>query len=258
MTSLLDARGVTFDAGGTRIVDDVDLSVDAGEIVAVIGPNGAGKSTLIGILAGDLRPSAGTVRLLGDELKDLDPLEAAMRRAVVSQHVPADVPFTVREVVEMGRHPHQVTGSSTPAADATAVADALETFDMTNRSGLPFSSLSGGEQRRAALARAMAQDVPLLLLDEPAAALDIGHQEQVMQALRSWVDGTRGVVAVLHDLNLAAAHAGRIVLLDHGGVCADGPPDDVLQAELLEPIYGQSIRVERHPTRGCPMVIVVD
>ena len=258
MTTLLEARNLGYAAGGTRIVAGVDLSVAPGEIVAVIGPNGAGKSTLIGMLAGDLRPAAGSIRLLGDELPQLDPLERALRRAVVPQHVPADVPFSVQSVVGMGRHPHQVTGTTSPDQDREAVVRALETFDLTDRRDLPFAALSGGEQRRTALARALAQDVPLLLLDEPAAALDIGHQEQVMRALRRWSDADRGVVAVLHDLNLAAAHADRIVVMHDGSSAAEGTPHGVLTAALLEAVYRHPMRVEPHPTRNCPIVIVVD
>jgi len=258
MTLLLEARNLGYGADGTRIVADVDLAVAAGEMVAVIGPNGAGKSTLIGMLSGDLRPSTGWTRLLGDELVDLDPLQMALRRAVVPQHVTADIPFSVHTVVEMGRHPHQVTGTTSPDEDRAAVDAALATFDMADRSRLPFSALSSGEQRRTALARAMAQDVPLLLLDEPAAALDIGHQEQVMRVLREWKDARRAVVAVLHDLNLAAAHADRIVVLHRGSVAAEGRPGDVLTTDLLEAVYRQPMRVVRHPTRDCPLLIVVD
>jgi iron complex transport system ATP-binding protein len=135
---------------------------------------------------------------------------------------------------------------------------ALETFNISDRRDMPFAALSGGEQRRTALARAMAQDVPLLLLDEPAAALDVGHQEQVMRALRRWSDAEGGVVAVLHDLNLAAAHADRIVVMDRGSTAAEGSPHDVLTAGLLEAVYRHPMRVERHPTRKCPIVIVID
>lgn len=258
MTQLLEARALEYEAGGAHIVAGVDLAVAPGEIVAVIGPNGAGKSTLMGLLSGDLRPSAGFIRLLGADLGALDPLEMALRRAVVPQHIPADVPFTVRTVVEMGRHPHQVTGTTSPDRDREAVERALETFDIADRHNLPFAALSGGEQRRAALARAMAQEVPLLLLDEPAAALDIGHQEQVMQALRRWSNGDRAVVTVLHDLNLAAAHADRIVVMHHGTLTAEGTPRHVLTAELLGRVYRHPMRVEPHPTRDCPIVIVVD
>lgn len=252
----LAATGLRFTAGEAVLVDDVDLVVAPGEIVAIIGPNGAGKSTLLALLAGDLTPERGTVMVGGDDLHSLDTLELARRRAVVPQHIAADVPFASRRVVEMGRHPLQVTGASDPETDRSVVDHLLAAVDMERRARLPFSSLSGGEQQRIVIARALAQETPLLLLDEPASSLDIAHQELTMRLMRDRAGAGGSVVVVLHDLNLAAGHADRIMLLHNGSVRAEGTAWEVLTPQLLSAVYAQPLRIERHPTRPCPLVVV--
>ncbi len=257
-TALLEGTALRFTIGAAVLVDDVDLTVGNGELVAVIGPNGAGKSTLLSVLSGDVRPQHGSVRIAGRDTRSMGPLEMARSRAVVRQHLASDVPFTVRQVVEMGRHPLQVTGATDAATDAARVAELLRAVDLGDRAHLPLSALSGGEQRRVALARVLAQEAPLLLLDEPAAALDVAHQELTMRLLRDRVAAMGGALAILHDLNLAASHADRVVIMHRGRVRASGTPAEVMTAEVLTDVYTQRLEVKPHPTRDRPLVIVVD
>jgi iron complex transport system ATP-binding protein len=177
---------------------------------------------------------------------------------VLRQHLATDVPFTVQRVVEMGRHPLQVTGATDPATDALTVAQLLRDVDLEDRAHLQLSALSGGEQRRVALARALAQGAPLLLLDEPAASLDVAHQELTMRLLRDRVASTGGALVILHDLNLAASYADRVVIMHGGRVWASGPPGEVMAGDVLSEVYRQRLQVKRHPTRDRPLVIVVD
>lgn len=246
-------EGVSYDAGGTRILHGIDLDVAYGRVLVLVGPNGAGKSTLLGVLAGDARPAAGSVTLDGRALRDWAPRALARTRAVLLQANHVAFSFTVREVVEMGRAPW--TGASDPAADEAAIEDALARADVSLLAGRAFASLSGGERARASLARVLAQDTPVVLLDEPTAALDLRHQEDVLRTARSLAAEGRTVVVVLHDLSLAAAYADEIAVLHHGRLVARGAPVDVLTAERIEEVYATPVRVILDPGTGAPVVL---
>ncbi len=247
----LVARGVGVSIRGRWLLREIDLSISPGEVVALVGPNGAGKSTLLRVLAGDTPPSSGDVHLDGRPLGSYRPKELALRRAVLPQQTVLQFSFTSWEVVEMGRGPRQ------GADDDDVIAASLAQTDSTHVSERIFPSLSGGEQGRVSLARVLAQQYPLLLLDEPTASLDLRHQEHVMNIARRLANSGATVVAVLHDLNLAAAHADRIVALHDGRIVADGRPWETLTDELLSRIFECKITVTRHPVRGCPLVITV-
>jgi len=252
-TTVLTATGVTVRYGQRRVLDAVDLDVVAGEVLALVGPNGAGKSTLLAVLAGDVRPDAGDVRLDGVPLASWRPRELARRRAVLPQQVTVAFPFTAEQVVRMGRAPW----ASTPraAADDAAVASALADVDATAFAAQPFPSLSGGERARVALARVLAQDTGVLLLDEPTAALDLHHTELVLDVVRRRAAAGSAVVVVLHDLGLAAAHADRVAVLDDGRLRATGPPVAVLTPQLLSDVYRHDVDVLAHPRTGTPLVV---
>ncbi|GAA1699745.1 hypothetical protein GCM10009745_52990 [Kribbella yunnanensis] len=387
-TTIAEARDVSLTLGGTRILDGVSLSVRTGEVLALVGPNGAGKSTLLSVLSGDHTPDAGTVHLAGQPLTHWSPVETAMRRAVMLQQATISFPFTVADLVAMGRAPWY--GTTRADDDEPAVQAALETADITEFRDRAFSSLSGGERARVSLARALAQQAQLLLLDEPTAALDLHHQEAVLQLARaraahtdavdeggvarggvagaagpeggvaggvgpegyasadaveggyvagsgrpergasadpvdggvesppagasqsssrhvppppahtSGVAGTSAgagsltgtdslggdsysapnhvprppataphhtaspdhtsgggdaVVVVVHDLNLAAGYADRVVVLSGGKVVADGAPGVVLTAELLSEVYRHPVEVWAHPGTGGPVIL---
>ncbi len=251
--SAAEARGVGVHLDGRPILSGIDLDVRAGELLALVGPNGAGKSTLLGVLAGDLTPDAGHVTLLGEPLHGWSGHELALRRAVLPQQFTVAFPFTVTDVVAMGRAPH----AGTPAADSddAVIARVLAQTDVLDLADRRFPSLSGGERARVAIAKVLAQQAPVMLLDEPTAALDLRHQEAVLQVVRERADAGDAVVAVLHDLGLAGAYADRIALLSHGQVAAYGTPAEVLQDEVLTEVYGHPIEVVAHPRTGSPLVL---
>ncbi|WP_067686742.1 heme ABC transporter ATP-binding protein [Nocardia jejuensis] len=255
-TVTLRARGVAVERdGGRRVLEDVDFDVVAGQIVALVGPNGAGKSTLLAALAGEMRPSTGTVELDGRPLADWAPVEMARRRAVLPQNHTVGFPFTAREVVAMGRAPW----ARTPRQDhdERRIADALSATDVHHLAARTFPALSGGERARVALARVLAQDTATLLLDEPTAALDLGHQEQVLRLARARATAGAAVVVVLHDLGVAAAYADRVAVLDAGRIAAHGPPREVLTTELLTRVYKHPVDVFDHPVTGNQLVLPV-
>lgn len=246
------AAGVSVTLGGARVLDDVSVEVRAGEVLALVGPNGAGKSTLLSALTGDA-VSAGAVTLDGAPLTAWTATEAAMRRAVLLQQVRLSFPFTVAEVVEMGRAPW--AGTPLEDGDDDAVRSALAEADVAPFAGRRFTSLSGGEQARVALARVLAQRTGVLLLDEPTAALDLRHQELVLGVARTRAAAGVAVVVVLHDLNLAAAHADRVAVLAGGRLVATGPPRDVLGGALLTDVYEHDVEVIAHPRTGTPVIL---
>jgi len=250
----LAARGVTVAhaVSAAPALEDASIDVRAGELHALVGPNGAGKSTLFGVLAGDLAPDAGDVLLDGAPLGGIPPRLLARHRAVLLQQNAVSFPFTVEQVVRMGRAPW----ARTPAEvdDDAIVARALEATDLVALAGRTISSLSGGERARAALARVLAQACDVLLLDEPTAALDLRHQEDVLRVARSRAREGAAVAVVLHDLNAALGVADRATLLAHGRVVATGDPAEVLTAEAIEDVYGQPVDVFPHPVTGIPVV----
>jgi len=255
---ILSARGVTYRVGRTALVDGVDLVGHRGEVIAIVGPNGAGKTTLLRLLAGDLLPEDGDITVDGNDTRSVAPLELAMARSVMRQGGASDIPFTALAVVEMGRHPHRTDEDASLESDHTAIRSAMERTDTMHLAGRVFATLSGGEQTRVVMARVFAQAAPVVLLDEPTTALDVAHQERVLSEMRQLAADGACVVAVLHDLNAAAFHADRIVLVVGGVVRAEGSPSDVLRAGVLTDVYGQDMTVVEHPTRGCPLVLITD
>lgn len=239
--------------GGATILDDVSFQALPGEVVALIGPNGAGKSTLLNVVTGDQATIAGRVEIGGRALGDWSLKELGRRRAVLLQQNGVFFPFTVREVVEMGRAPWQ--GTPRDADDDRVVDESIALTETTHFRDRPLPSLSGGERARASLARILAQETGILLLDEPTAALDLRHQEDVLRISRDRARAGDCVVVVLHDLSLAAAYADRIVLLADGRVVADGPPDAVLTPPLLSTVYELPVEVMRHPVTGTALIL---
>lgn len=250
---LAEARQLGVRLGGRPVLDGVDLAVHAGEVLALVGPNGAGKSTLLGALAGDVAAAAGEVRVGGAPLGSWSARQLALRRAVLPQSSPLAFPFTAEEVVRMGRAPW--AGTALCEEDDPAVDAAMAATEVAGFAGRAYPALSGGERARVALARVLAQRAPLVLLDEPTAALDLHHQELVLRVCRAEAALGRGVVVVLHDLGLAAAHADRVAVLAAGRVVADGSPADVLTAPLLTTVYRHPVEVLPHPRTGLPLVL---
>ncbi|WP_395573898.1 heme ABC transporter ATP-binding protein [Streptomyces sp. BK79] len=250
---LVEAEGVRVRLGGRPVLDGVDVIVRAGEVLALVGPNGAGKSTLLGVLAADVPAAEGVVRVHGRPVEDWSAPELALRRAVLPQSASLSFPFPVEEVVRMGRAPW--AGTDLRDEDDAAVAEAMARTEVSGFAGRPFSALSGGERARVALARVLAQHAPLLLLDEPTAALDLRHQELVLRVCRERARAGDAVVVVLHDLGLAAAYADRVAVLRAGRIAADGPPARVFREDLLSEVYDQPVEVLPHPRTGAPLVV---
>jgi iron complex transport system ATP-binding protein len=241
--SAIRLRGVTVELGGRPVVDRVDVDVADGEWVALIGPNGAGKTTLLRALA-RLVPFAGEIEIDGRPLAELSRGELARLVAVVPQEPSTPPWMTVAEYVLLGRTPHLGPLAKEGARDREAAARALGRLDLLAFVDRRLGTLSGGEKQRVVVARALAQEAAIVLLDEPTAALDIGHQQQALDLL----DGLRAesgltLVAAMHDLTLAAQYADRMVLLDGGRVVADGAPTEVLTAPVIARHYGAAIDV---------------
>jgi iron complex transport system ATP-binding protein len=259
---MLEARDLTFATGGNTLLRGVDVAVRPGRVLVLIGPNGAGKSTLLRLLSGDLKPTQGQVLLDGNPLASFPPSELARRRAVVPQASALSFPFTVLEVTMLGV---TVPGFGLSDAEARKAAlDALASLDMADLRDRSYVHLSGGERQRVHIARALCQlamptwrngQTRCFLLDEPTASLDLAHQTQVLAALRRQAEAGHAVLAVLHDLNLAAALADDIVLLARAQVVAAGSAREVLRDDLLSDAYGCAVRTNQTPQGDRPFVL---
>ncbi len=232
---MLSAQSLVLDRGGARVLNGVSAALRKGEITAICGPNGAGKSSLLMALAGLLAPSAGSVMLDGGDLFHIQPRERARRVGYLPQTGEVAWDLSVRNLVALGRLPHRDRG-------LREIEGALEATHLTGLADRPVSTLSGGERARALLARVLAGDPEWVLADEPLAALDFYHQLEVLASLRAAAGLGRGVVLVLHDLALAMNHADRVIVLDHGHVHADGPPEQALSAGNIIEVWGVAAR----------------
>lgn len=247
---------VRFAYGAHEALAGVSLEVGPGEKVAVLGPNGAGKSTLLRVASGYLRPAAGRVLLDGRDLAGIPRREAARRISGVAADESHDFPFTVREAVALGRHPWRGAFAPPSERDRERVETALGRTHLLPLADRRLPSLSSGERQRVALARCLAQDAEVLLLDEPTAHLDLGHQLRLLAALSRHAATRRcAVLAAIHDVNLAAGWADRVVLLVAGEVVAQGTPRDVLTEERLEAAFGAPVRVLPHPDADAPLIV---
>lgn len=266
LSAVISARGVAYDyPGPLRALCGVDLDLAAGELLVVIGPNGSGKSTLLKALSGLVRPSAGTVLLDGRELGGITARERAQRIAVVPQFLPALPELLVADFVASGRYARAergavaaLLGRELHALDQRAVDAALAACDASDLACRSMTELSGGQRQRVLIARAVAQDAAVLLVDEPTNALDPEHQIRVFDLLSTLRSSARAALVVTHDLNLAGQYATRLVLMDRGRVVAQGTPAQVLVPAVLEPVYGQHLYYGEWPRtsgRSGPFVL---
>ncbi|EFE09136.1 heme ABC transporter ATP-binding protein [Citrobacter youngae] len=252
------AEKLHYRAAGRSVIDDVSLTLAKGELVALIGPNGAGKSTLLRLLTGFLKPVTGRCALAGKALDDWPTQTLSRHRAVMRQQTQLGFDWPVETVIAMGRAPW------TQRSEPRLIAQVMEITGCSPLAGRQYAALSGGEQQRVQLARALAQlwcdGAPRgwLFLDEPTSALDLYHQQHLLRLLKKLVaSGALHVCIVLHDLNLAALWADRIVLLHNGRLVSQGTPADVLQADDLKRWYGAQVHVGHHPTSASPQVFLV-
>jgi ABC-type cobalamin/Fe3+-siderophores transport system ATPase subunit len=243
---------------GNLVLDSISLDIRGGEVVALAGPNGSGKSTLLRGAGGMLAPLDGAVRVNrgGSPIHRLNPEQRARLTAAVPQFAQLPPGFTVQDVVMAGRISfHGWFGSESPA-DRGTVAAALADVGLAEAGQEPVETLSGGAQQRVLIARALAQEAPVLLMDEPTAHLDLRFQVDALELLRRFArEGGRAILVAMHDLNLAARYCDRIALLDQGRLVACGAPEEVLSAERLSSIYSVPITVIRDPVHGCPLVL---
>lgn len=254
---MIEANALDYRIGEADILRGVDVRVDTGEFFGIIGPNGSGKSTLLKLLSGIERPLRGEISLGGRTLDGYSRKELARLLAVLQQDALPPLGYTVREVVEMGRFPYQSWLGGEKTDPAQLIDKIMEKLDLTRLSDRPVSELSGGERQRAALAKTLVQEPNVLMLDEPTTFLDIGFQLQMMDYIRDWQrDNGLTVVAVLHDLNLAAQYCDRLLVLHGGRVAAVGKPEEVLVPELVNKVYGTEPIVLRHPDSGVPQILL--
>lgn len=253
---LIDRLTVRY--GARTAIAELTLRAAPGEVVALTGPNGSGKSTLLRTVLGLQAATSGSVRVRGDDVADLSLLERARRLAWAPQEEPVGENVPVIDYVRFGRYPHVARFARETESDEAAVEHALRQVDFWEGRSRGIRELSGGERQRVRLARALAQETPVLLLDEPTAYLDIGHQLEILGRTRAIArEESRCVLVALHDLNLAARFADRIVVLSHGRLVAHGTPPEVLSPELLADVWGVVAELRRDPRTHLPYLIPV-
>ncbi|WP_313692243.1 heme ABC transporter ATP-binding protein [Halorarum halobium] len=251
---MIRARDVSVELGGERVLSSVSLSAESGELVGLVGPNGAGKTTLLSTLNGTLSPESGGVEINGTDVATLSAREVARRVATVPQDTSLSFEFTVEEAVEMGRTPYVSRFGRTTPADRDAVRTAMERAQVAEFAERAVTTLSGGEKQRLLFARALAQETPALLLDEPTASLDINHQLRTFRLVEDAVADGKAALAAIHDLNLAARFCDRLVLLAGGEVRAEGSPEAVLGDDALAAAFGVETVLNRDPAVDAPLV----
>lgn len=256
---MIKATNLSVRLSGKPVLHGVSIEAAAGQLTAIVGPNGSGKTTSLKAIAGELSYD-GTVSINGHDIRTLKPWELALKRAVLPQSTVISFPFTVREIVRMGLS----VGAKADAEETDRIArDALEAVDLSGFAGRFYQELSGGEQQRVQLARALCQiwepvqhgEPAFLLLDEPVSSLDIRHQLTIMRLARNFCERGGGVIAIMHDLNLTAMFADRMIMMKAGRVHATGHPNDVMTDAVMEAVFGCAMRVNTTPHGNTPFVL---
>jgi len=253
---LLNVDNIQFAFNGLRILNGIDLKVGYGELIGVVGPNGSGKTTLLRLISGVVKPCGGRIHIDGEDLSVMSPSRKASYVAIVPQNPRLPMGFSVQELVLMGRNPHLNLLQSEGVRDFDISRQALELTGVAHLADRHVDTLSGGEQQRVVIAMALAQDAPLLLLDEPTSNLDLAHQVAIMDMVRGLQKEKRlAVLVALHDLTLAAQYCSRLLVLADGRGFAEGAPCEVLTVENLWKVYGTEVFVLRHPQGGTPVIL---
>lgn len=258
MPFYLNVLGVECTYGAVKVIDGMTLAISQGSFAGIIGPNGSGKSTLLRCISRALKPVRGTVLLEGESLYSLGSREAARKMAVVPQETAVNFPFTVEEIIMMGRSPHlgrfQVEGDK----DFEIAGRSMDLTNTRHLAGRLITALSGGERQRVIIAKALAQEPELILLDEPTSHLDINQQVEILGLLqRMNKESGLTILAVFHDLNLAAQYCDRMVLMQRGQAYQVGKPEDVLTADNIKEVYGTRVLIKKHPVTGRPTVFLL-
>jgi iron complex transport system ATP-binding protein len=256
--TVIEVRSLSLGYEGRVVVDGMDLSIEEGDMIGIVGPNGSGKSTLLRAMSRNLRPLFGEVLLDGRPIERRPTKEVARRLAFLAQAPSVPNELTVEELVEHGRFPHASWTGALTARDREAVDRALDAASLSALRHRMVAKLSGGERQRAWIAMALAQESPILFLDEPTTFLDIRHQLQVMELVgRMNRDMGRTIVMVLHDLNQAARFSRRMIALKDGRVHSDGRPDEILKPAILREVFGIESTVLKDESSGCPYFLPV-
>ncbi|NQZ92004.1 MAG: heme ABC transporter ATP-binding protein [Moritella sp.] len=251
----IEAEHLNLTLGGKQLLDNFSLKIASGEFTALLGPNGAGKSSLLKVLCGE-QDAGGKVTVFGRELKDVKPIVLAKHLGVLPQHSSLSFSFTVQEVIELGCLPLQLSNAQTKAI-ATEKMKLVGVHSLKNQL---YTTLSGGEKQRVHFSRVLTQlsqadEQCILMLDEPTSALDIAHQHQTLQVAREIAKSGGAVIVVLHDLNLAAQYADRLVIINEGKIQADGNPWEALTRKIISHVYGWPVNISKHPTDDYPVII---
>lgn len=253
---MLRADQLTVSRQGNTLLDNVNCEMDTNELVALVGHNGSGKSTLIKALAGEMMSNGGSVNLDERRIGDYSSKELARQMAYLPQQLPDAAGFTVRELVMLGRYPHQKWLQKPSQIDRDKVAEAMSITQTEAFADRITATLSGGERARVWLAMCLAQDTRYLLLDEPLAALDMHYQLEVIQLIRRLVDEQGlSVVIIIHDINLAAQYADRVIALKNGRVCHNGDIKSTMQPDILRDIFNVDMQLLQHPITGQPVAV---
>ena len=258
LDSPLQAVGLGVRYDRRSVIDDLSVAVPPGSFTVIIGPNACGKSTLLRAAAGLLPASAGTVLLDGRDIATYSAKDTARRLGLLPQGAVSPEGITVAELVARGRYAHQRLLRQWSAADESAVTDALRVTNVADLATRPVDELSGGQRQRVWIAMVLAQQTPLILLDEPTTYLDIAHQIEVLNLLHDLNGQGRTIVAVLHDLNHAARYASNIIAMQDGRIVAQGPPRETITAELVAEVFGLPNVVISDPLTGTPLVVPAD
>jgi len=254
---LLEVKNLTCGYNGTDVIRDVSFSIRQGEFLGILGPNGAGKTTLFRAVTGILRPGAGSILYNGRKIDEIPARELAREVAVLPQVLDVSFPFSVEEFVRMGRFARRGRLEPFGKEDEAAVDKAMALTEIQDLGSKILNHLSGGERQRVLLAQALAQEPKLMLLDEPTTHLDIRHQVEILGLLSKLNREGLTIAAILHDLNLAAEHCSRLIMLAEGAVAADGPVEKIIDYKLIEQVYKTVVVVKENPISGKPYVVLV-
>jgi iron complex transport system ATP-binding protein len=255
--SLFEIQHVNYHYGNTRVLHDITFNIEEGEILGIIGPNGSGKSTLIRTMSGLHAPTSGQILLQSKPISSFSHKDLARQITVLEQEGTPPLPFTVEQIVSMGRYPWLKRFSDLGAHDHEVVESVLKSLNLWDKRSKKVNNLSGGQRQLVSLARAMAQEPRILILDEPTTYLDIGHQILVMEHVRKWHREQRiTILMVLHDLNIAGQYCDRLLLLDQGNLITWGQTENVLKVKTLAKVYKTELVKIEHPVSGVPQFLL--
>lgn len=252
----LEAKNIQFFYNTNKVIHDVSMSLDQGAFLGIIGPNGAGKSTMLRLLCGILTPAHGTISLFGKDLSHQSQKSIAQKIAFVPQETHFTLDFSVKDIVQMGRYPYKRPFEREDQQDRAAVENALRAAYVMDLRKRLINSLSSGERQRAVIARALAQAPKILLLDEPTSHLDLHHQFAIMELLKKLNKQGISIAVVHHDLNLASLYCKSLILMHKGQVHAQGTPNELLNEDTIEQVYGTHVRIMRHPDKDVPQILL--